>query len=147
MNYISIIALLTITVLSCNSASESKDAVVQAPSKKNETACDCIEVMRTTLEGITTLEEFLNVEVTLQTAAPECEEIMTNPSAQDFVMINCIEAANDLEIAANKKMESFMEEMSDQGMISDAPAGADAGADADADSGADADAEADAGTK
>ena len=114
MKEISIIALLTITVVSCNSASESKDAVVQAPPKKNETACDCIEVMRTTLEGINTLEEFLNVEVTLKTTAPECEEIMTNPSVQDFVMKNCNEAAVELEVAYNEKIGSFIDEMSNE---------------------------------
>ena len=114
MKEISIIAFLTITVLSCNSASESKDADVQAPSKKNETACDCIEVMHTTLDGINTWTEFLNVEVTLKTTAPECEEIMTNPSAQDFVMKNCNEAVVEFEVAFNEKMESLVDEMSNE---------------------------------
>ena len=114
MKEISIIALLTITVLSCNSASESKDADVQAPPKKNETACDCIEVMHTTLDGINTWTEFLNVEAALKTTAPECEEIMTNPSVQDFVMKNCNEAAVELEVAYNEKIGSFIDEMSNE---------------------------------
>ncbi len=114
MKEISFIALLTITVLYCNSASESKDADVKASPKKNETACDCIEVMHTTLDGINTWTEFLNVEVTLKTTAPECEEIMTNPSAQDFVMKNCNEAVVEFEVAFNEKMESLIDEMSSE---------------------------------
>ena len=113
MKEISIIAFLTITVLSCNSASESNDADVQA-SPKNETACDCIEVIHTTLDGINTWTEFLNVEVTLKTNAPECEEIMTNPSAQDFVMKNCNESVVEFEVAFNEKMESLIDEMSSE---------------------------------
>lgn len=103
---------MLIALLSCTSGTESVEGEALASSKSNENACDCIEVMRSTLDGINTWEEFLNVEVTLKATAPECEEIMNKPSVQEFVMKECNEVAVELEVAFNEKMESFIDEMS-----------------------------------
>ena len=111
MKHITVVFCMLITLLSCTSGSESTEGDALASSKTNKTACDCIEVMRSTLDSINTLEEFLNVETTLKNAAPECEEIMTKSSAEEFVMKNCFEVASELEIAANEKLASFYKDL------------------------------------
>ena len=105
---------MLIALLSCTSGTESVEGEALASSKSNENACDCIEVMRSTLDGINTWEEFLNVETTLINAAPECEEIMIQSSADEFIMMNCNEVAVELEVALNEKMASFYNEMANE---------------------------------
>ena len=111
MKHITVVFCMLITLLSCTSGSESTEGDALASSKTNKDACDCIEVMRSTLDSINTLEEFLNVETTLKNAAPECEEIMTQSSAEEFVMKNCFEVASELEIVANEKLASFYNDL------------------------------------
>ena len=84
MKYLSILAFVTFTLISCNTGSDAKDGEPQASSKTNKNACDCIEVLHSTLDSINTFEEFMNIEVVLLNTAPECEEIMSNSSVQEF---------------------------------------------------------------